>query len=84
MFITLTSTFIIFPPLTRITFFPIKSTFTFHDISFVKIYDSFIPVIMFNTLRFKSSVFLGTNILLDKPLRVLQLPTLQSNLSTNG
>ena len=39
---------------------------------------------MLNTLRFKSSVLFGTHALLDKSLRVLQLPTHQSNLTANG
>ena len=34
-------------------------------------------------LRFKSSVLFGTHTLLDKPLRVLQLPTHLSNLTVN-
>ena len=55
-----------------------------HDISFVKIFDSFIPVIMLNTLRFKSSVLFGTHTLLDKSLTVLQLATHLSNLTKNG
>ena len=42
------------------------------------------PVIMFNKLRFKLSVLSGTHILLDKSLRVLQLPTYLSNLTVNG
>ena len=40
-------------------------------------------VIMLNTLTFKSSVLFGTQTLLDKPLRVLQLPTHLSNLTTS-
>ena len=39
---------------------------------------------MLNTLRFKSSVLFGIQPLLDKSLRVLQLPTLLSNLTANG
>ena len=42
---------------------------------------SFIPVIMLKTLRFKSSVLFGMHILLDKSLRILQLPTHLSNLT---
>ena len=34
-------------------------------------------------LGFKSSVLFGTYILLDKPLKVLQLPTHHSNLTAN-
>ena len=47
-------------------------------------FDSFILVIMLNMLRFKSSVLFGTNNVLDKSLRVLQLPTHLLNLTTNG
>ena len=36
---------------------------------------------MLNTLRFKSSVLFGIHTLLDKLLRVLQLPTHLSNLT---
>ena len=43
-------------------------------------FDSFIPVVMLNTLRFKSSVIFVT----DKSLRVLQLPADLSNLTANG
>ena len=39
---------------------------------------------MSKTLRFKFSVLLGTHTLLDKSLRVLQLPTHLSNLIANG
>ena len=35
-------------------------------------------------LRFKSSVLFGRHTLLDKSLRVLQLPTDLSKLTTNG
>ena len=39
---------------------------------------------MSNMLRFKSYVLFGTHTLLEKSLRVLQLPTHLSNLSSNG
>ena len=39
---------------------------------------------MLNTLRSKSSVLFVTHTLLDKPLKVLQLPTHLSNLTANG
>ena len=55
-----------------------------HDISFVKIFDSFFPVIIIKSCMFKSSVSFGTHTLLDKSLRVLQLPTHLSNLTANG
>ena len=51
---------------------------------YVKIFDSFIPVIMLNTLRFKSSFLFRTYTLLDKSLRILQIPTHPSNLTANG
>ena len=44
----------------------------------------FIPVIMLKTLRFESSVLFGIHTLLDKSVRVLQLPTHLSNLTENG
>ena len=55
-----------------------------HDISFVNVFDSFILEIMSNTLRFKSSVLLGTHTSLGKSFRVLQLPPHLSNLTENG
>ena len=39
---------------------------------------------MVNTLRFKYSVLFGTQTLLDKLLRVLQLPTHLSTITANG
>ena len=39
---------------------------------------------MLNMLRFKPSVLFGTHTLLDKSLRVLQLPTHLCNLTANG
>ena len=39
---------------------------------------------MLNLLRFKSSVLFETHNLLDKSLRVLQLPAHLSNLTANG
>ena len=39
---------------------------------------------MLNTFRFESSVLFGTHNLLDKSLRVLQLPLHLSNLTLNG
>ena len=51
---------------------------------FVNVFDSFIPVIMLNTFRFKFSYLFGTHTLFGKSLRVLQLPTHLSNLTANG
>ena len=39
---------------------------------------------MLNTRRFKPFVLFGADTLLDKSLRVLQLPTHQFNLHANG
>ena len=39
---------------------------------------------MLNALRFKSSVLFGTHTLLDKSLRILQLPTDLSKLTAKG
>ena len=39
----------------------------------VNIFDSFVPVIIFKTLKFNSSVLFGTHTILDRSLRVLQL-----------
>ena len=55
-----------------------------HDIYFGNDFDSFISATMLNMLRFKSSVLFGRHTLLDKSLRVLQLPAHLSDLITNG
>ena len=47
------------------------------------VFDSYIPVIMMNMLRFKSSVLFGTHTLLDKSLRVLKLLTYLPKLIAN-
>ena len=52
-----------------------------HDINFVNVFDSFIPVIMLDTLRVESSVLFGIHTLLDKSFRVLQIPVHMSNLT---
>ena len=52
--------------------------------SFIKIFDSFFPVIMLITLRLKSSVLSGKHALLDKSLGVFQLPTHLSHITANG
>ena len=62
----------------------IDLNYIFFDICFVNAFDSFIPVIILNMLRFKSSVLFGIHTSLDKSLTVLQLPTDLSNLSANG
>ena len=61
-----------------------KSTFTFAWFALLmSLIYLFIPVIMLKALRFKSSVLFGTHTLLDKSLRVLQLPTHLSNLTAS-
>ena len=50
----------------------------------VNVFDSFIPVIMLKTLRFKSFVLFGIHTLLCKSFRALQLQTVLSNLTKNG
>ena len=83
MLFTLTSTFIVIPPF-ELLFVPSNLPLQSHDICLVNVFYSFIPVIMLNTLRFKTSVLFGTHTLLDKSFRVLQLPTHQSNLTAGG
>ena len=81
---TLASTFIDIPFLIELHFLPSNLHLHLHDICFVNVFDSIIPVIMLNTLRLKSSVLLGTHILLEKSLRVLQLSTHFFNLTACG
>ena len=67
--------------------YSMEFTFTFaHDIYvfFLNIFDSFILVFMLNTFIFKSFVLLATHTLLDRSLRVLQLPVHLPKLTTNG
>ena len=52
--------------------------------AFFNVFDSFIPVIMLKTPRFKSSVLFGMHTLVDKSIRVLELPNHLSNLTANG
>ena len=54
-----------------------------HEICFVKVFHSFIAVIMLKKFRFKSSVLFRTHTLLDKPLIVLQFSAHPSNLTEN-
>ena len=54
-----------------------------HNLCFVNFFNSFILVIMLKTLRLKSSVLFGTQILWYKSFKVLQLPTHLSNLTAN-
>ena len=55
-----------------------------YDICFVNVLDSFIPVIILRTCKFKSSVSFRTHTLLDRASRVLQLPTHLSRLTAIG
>ena len=55
-----------------------------HDICLINTFELFIPVIMLNMFRFKSSVLFGTHALLGKSLIVLQIPRHLSNLILNG
>ena len=41
-----------------------------HDICFVNVFDSFIPITILGTLRFKPTVLFGIHTLFDKSLRV--------------
>ena len=85
MCFTLISTFIVIPSLiSELHFLPTNLHLHLHDIYFVNVFGSFVPVITLNTLRYKSSVLFGTDTLLDESLRVLQLPTHLSNLTANG
>ena len=53
-------------------------------ICFANVSDSFIPVIMLKTFRFKSSDLFETHTALDKSVRALQVPTRLFNLTVNG
>ena len=50
---------------------------------FASAFDSFIPLIVLKTLRFKSSVLFGIHIFLDKSLSVLQLSINLLKLTSN-
>ena len=52
-------------------------------ICFANAVNSFVCVTMLNTFRFKSSALFGIHTLLDKSVRVLQLPTRLSNSTVN-
>ena len=54
-----------------------------HDICFVNVFDSFIPVLVLKTFRFKS-MFSGKHTVVDKSLKLLQLSTHLSKLTTCG
>ena len=50
-----------------------------YDICFVNFFDSFIPVVILKTVKFKFYVLFGKRTLLNRSLRVLQLPTYYLN-----
>ena len=54
-----------------------------HGICFANVLDLFIPVIMLKLCKFKPSASIGTNTLLNKSSRVLQLSVFQSGLIAN-
>ena len=55
-----------------------------HEICFVIVFYSFIPVIILKTFTFTSSILIGTHVLLDKSSKVLQLPLQLSQLIISG
>ena len=67
-FFTLTLTFLVIHHWSEQHFLSSTLHLYSQDICFVHIFDSFISVIMLNTLRFKSSVLLEKHTLLDKQL----------------
>ena len=84
MVFKLISTFFVILLIILITFLPSNVHLGLHNICFVNVFNSFIPVIMQNTPRFKSSILFGTHTLLDKLLRLLELPKHLSNLTSYG
>ena len=65
-------------------FLPSNLHFHSRDICLVNVFDLFMPVIMSNLFRFKSSFLVGILILIDTPLRVLQPQIYLSNLTASG
>ena len=65
----------------ELNFLPSNLYLHSHDICFTNVFDSLIPVIKLNMLRFNFSVLFGTHTLLLKSLKVLQFPTHLSNLT---
>ena len=55
-----------------------------HDTCFVNIFDSLIPLIVLKVLKVKSYASFETHTLLDRSLRVLQLPVHPIKLTANG
>ena len=65
----------------KLHFFPWNLHLHSDDRCFVNIFDSFVPVIMLNTLRINSYVLFGSHTLLGMPLRKFKLPTHLPNLT---
>ena len=63
MFFTVTSTLLLFHHWFELDFVLSNLYLPSHDICLVNVSNSFIPVIMLSTLRFKSSVLFGTHTL---------------------
>ena len=84
MFFALALTFIVIHFWFELHFVPSNLQLHSHDISFVNVCDSFILVIMLNKLGFKSFVLFGIDTFLDKLLRVFELLTHLSKITTNG
>ena len=84
MSFTSKSIFIVIPPVIWIKFYSINLHLHLHEICLDKVFDSFIPVTMSKTLRYKSSALFGIHTLSEKSLRVLKITTYLSNLNANG
>ena len=69
-FFKLTSTFIVIPSLAYLHLVSSNLDLHLHEICFVNVFDSIIPVIRLETLRFKSVVLFETQVLLDTSLIV--------------
>ena len=65
-------------------FFPSNLHLHLLDMSYVKVFDSFFPVIILKICTLNLSVLFGTHTLLEKSIRVLKLLTHLSDLTANG
>ena len=70
--------------ISNLYFLPLNSHLHSHDMCFVNVFHSFIPVIIIKTCRFKSYILFRTNTLLKRLLKILKLSTHLSKLITNG
>ena len=52
--------------------------------SYVKVFDSFLPIIILKICTFNVPVLFGTHTFLEKSIRVLKLLTYLSDLTVNG